>query len=77
MKSYGILLGSEASQVVLVEKNLPVSGRDTGDSGSIPGWEDPLQKEMATDSNILAWRISWTEEPGRLQSTGSPRVRHN
>ena len=34
------------------------------------GWEDPLEKEMATHSNILAWRISWTEEPGRLQSMG-------
>ena len=32
------------------------------------GWEDPLEKEMATDSNILAWRIPWTEEPGRLYS---------
>ena len=38
------------------------------------GWEDPLQKEMATHSSILAWRISWTEEPGRLQSMGSQRV---
>ena len=35
------------------------------------GWEDPLEKEMATHSSILAWRIPWTEEPGRLQSTGS------
>ena len=35
------------------------------------GWEDPLEKEMATHSNILAWRIPWTEEPGRLQSVGS------
>ena len=34
------------------------------------GWEDPLEKEMATHSSILAWRIPWTEEPGRLQSTG-------
>ena len=39
--------------------------------------EDPLEKEMATHSNILAWRIPWTEEPGRLQSTGSQRVRHD
>ena len=36
--------------------------------------EDPLQEEMATHSSILAWRISWTEEPGRLQSMGSQRV---
>ena len=40
------------------------------------GWEDPLEKEMATPSSILAWRISWTEEPGRLQSMGSQRVGH-
>ena len=41
------------------------------------GWEDPLEEDMATHSGILAWRIPWTEEPGRLQSTGLPRVRHN
>ena len=40
------------------------------------GWEDPLEKGMATHSSILAWRIPWTEEPGRLQSMGSQRVRH-
>ena len=38
------------------------------------GWENPLEKEMATHSSILAWGISWTEEPGGLQSTGSQRV---
>ena len=38
------------------------------------GWEDPLEKEMATHSNILAWPIPWTEEPGRLQSTGSQEL---
>ena len=41
------------------------------------GQEDPLGKEMATHSGILAWRIPWTEELGGLQSTGSQRVRHN
>ena len=41
------------------------------------GREDPLEKEMVTHSRILAWRIPWTEEPGRLQSTGSQRVRHD
>ena len=41
------------------------------------GWEDPLEKEMATHSSILAWRTPWTEELGRLQSTGSQRVRHD
>ena len=39
--------------------------------------EDSLEKEMATHSSILAWRISWTEEPGGLQSMGSQRVRHD
>ena len=41
------------------------------------GWEDPLEKKMATQSSILAWEILWTEEPGRLESKGSPRVRHD
>ena len=41
------------------------------------GWEDPLEKEMATHSSILAWRISWTEEPGGLQSIVLLRVRHD
>jgi len=40
------------------------------------GWEDPLEEGMPTSSSILAWRIPWTEEPGRLQSMGSQRVRH-
>ena len=41
------------------------------------GWEDPLEKEMAAHSNILAWRIPWMEEPGGLQSTGLQRVGHD
>ena len=41
------------------------------------GQEDPLGKEMVTHSSILAWRIPWTEKPGRLQSTGSQRVGHD
>ena len=41
------------------------------------GWEDPLKEEMATHSSILAWRIPWTKEPGRLQSMGLQRVRHD
>ena len=40
-------------------------------------WEDPLEKEMATHSSTLAWKIPWTEEPGRLQSRGSQRVGHD
>ena len=41
------------------------------------GWEDPLEKEMATHSSIFAWRIPWTEEPHGLRSMGWQRVRHN
>ena len=41
------------------------------------GREDPLEEEMATHSSILLWKIPWTEEPGRLQSMGSQRVRHD
>ena len=41
------------------------------------GWEDPLEKEMAIHSSTLAWKIPWTEEPDRLQSMGSQRVRHD
>ena len=40
-------------------------------------WEDPLEKEMATHSSILAWEMPWTEEPGGLQSMGSQRVRYD
>ena len=40
------------------------------------GWEDPLEEDMATHSSTLAWRIPWTEEPGRLQSMGLQRVKH-
>ena len=41
------------------------------------GWEDPLEKDMATPSSILAWKIPWTEEPSGLQSMGSQRVRQD
>ena len=48
-------------------KNLPANA---GDAGLILGQEDPLEKEMATHSSILDWRIPWAEEPGGLQSLG-------
>ena len=48
-----------------------------GDSGSISVSGRPMEKGMATHSRILAWRISWTEEPGGLQFMGSQRVEHN
>ena len=41
------------------------------------GWGDPLEKDVATHSSILAWKNPWTEDPGRLQSMGSDRVRHD
>ena len=53
-------------------KNLLANAGDVGDVGLIPhlGQEDPLEEERATHSNIFAWRIPWTEEPGGLQSMG-------
>ena len=48
-------------------KNLPASA---GEMGSIPGSEDPLEKDMATHSSILAWKVPWREKPGGLQFTG-------
>ena len=55
-------------------KNLPANA---GDTGLIPGQEDPLEKEMATHSSILSWEIPWIEEPGGLQSMGLQRVRYD
>ena len=63
-----------ASLVAQRVKHLPVMRKTQVRS---LGWEDPLEKEMATHSSILAWRIPWTEEPGGLQSVGSQRVRHD
>ena len=60
--------------VVQLVKNLPAV-QET--SIQFLGREDPLEKEMATHSRILAWRIPQTEEPDRLQSMGSQRVRHD
>ena len=53
------------------------SASNVGDSGLSPGWDDPLEKEMATHASILAWEIPWTEESGWLQSMGSRRVGYN
>ena len=53
------------------------SACNAGDPGSILGWEDTLEKEMATHSSTLAWTIPRTEEPGRLQSMGSQRLGHD
>ena len=62
---------SRAPLVALMVKSLPIMQETWVQS---LGWEDPVEKIMATHSNILAWRIPWTEEPGRIQSMGSQRV---
>ena len=58
-------------------KNLPAMQETQETQVRSLGWEDPLEEEMATHSNILAWKIPWTEEPDGLQSIGSQRGRHN
>ena len=63
-----------ASQVAQMVKYLPAMW-DTRVRSL--GWENPLEKEMATHSSIFAWKIPWMEEPGRLQSVGSQRIRYN
>ena len=61
----------------LVVKNPPVNEGDIRDAVSIPGLGRAPEKEMATHSSILAWRIPWTEEPGGLQSMRLQRLRHD
>ena len=56
-------------------KNLPAMLEPQETQVQSLGWEDPLEKEMATHSSILARRIPWTEEPGRVESMGSQRIR--
>ena len=63
-----------SSLVAQLVKNLPVMQETWVQSLD---WEDPLEKGMVTHSSILAWRIQWTEEPGRVQSMGSQRVGHD
>ena len=65
---------SLTSMVAQTVKRLPTMRESWARSLS---WEDPLEKKMATHSSILAWRIPWTEEPGRLQSMGLQRVGHD
>ena len=57
-------------------KNPPAMQETQGTQVQSLGQEDPLEKEMATHFSIPAWKIPWIEEPGRLQSMGSQRVRH-
>ena len=63
-----------ASLVAQMIKRLPAMRETQVQS---PGGEDPMEEEMATHSSILAWKIPWTEEPGRLQSIGLQRVGHD
>ena len=60
--------------MALVVKNLLANAEDVRGASSIPGSGKPLEEGMATHSSILAWRISWTEGPGGLQSMGSQEV---
>ena len=70
----GLFMGWNIFPVAQMVKKLPAM-QET----QVPslGWKDPLEKGMAIHSSILAWRIPWTEEPGRLQSVGSQRVGQN
>ena len=79
----GLWSGLECSRAGFDPRSaqLPSVGKESacnaGDPGSILGQEDPLEKEMATHSSILAWRIPQTEEPGKLQPVGLQRVGHD
>ena len=73
MKIWLLISKMRASLVAQTIKNLPAA-RETW----VPlGWEDPLEKGVATHSSILAWKTPWTEESDRLQSLGSQRVGHD
>ena len=71
------IIAKRASQVAQWVKNLPAMQEMQTDASLIPGLGRSLEKGMATHSRILAWRISRTEEPGRLQSIGLKRVEHD
>ena len=74
-KYFTFIISYPASPVAQLVKNLPAI-QETGVRSL--GWEDPMEKEMATHSSILAWKIPWTEKPGPLQSVhGVSRVGHN
>ena len=75
--TYGTSLVDQWLRICLGSSTGKESACNVGDLGLIPGWEDPLEKGKATHSSILAQRIPWPEEPGRLQSMGLQRVGHN
>ena len=68
------ILGTRASQVALVVKNLPAMQETKEMHVPSLGWEDSLEENMATHSSILAWRILWTEEPDGLQCLGRRKL---
>ena len=72
--SCGLIYTMEASLVAQIVKNLSAMQETQVQS---LGWEGPLEKEMAAHSSILAWKIPWMVEPGRLPSVGSQRVGHD
>ena len=76
---YGILYHANCLQFPLCKMGFPGGSEVKAPACNLGhlGWEDSLEKEMATHSSILAWRIPWTEEPGGLQSMGSQRVGHD
>ena len=67
----------DSAQVALVVKTPPTNAGDIETGVRFLGWEDPLEKEMATHSSMLAWEIPQTEQPGGLWSIGSRRVTHD
>ena len=71
-----LLLGRKVRTSLVAQTVKPLSTMQQTRVRSL-GWEDPLQKEMAIHSRTIAWKVPWTEEPGRLQSTGLQRVGHN
>ena len=75
------LLSKEVKESMLTKSKTMLSGTVVREMQATwirsLGWEDLLEKGMATHSSILAWRIPWTEEPGGLQSTLSQRIGHN
>ena len=70
-------MGFPRGTVVTVVKNPEANAGDARDVGPIPELGSLLEKEMAAYSKILAWEIQWTGDPGRIQSLGSQRVRHD
>ena len=72
--NFGLKIASGTSLVAQMVKNLSAMQKTWV---LFLGWEEPLESGMVTHSSILAWKIPWMEKPGRLQSMGTQRVRHN